>query len=218
MVRGYKFKQSRLAQEGFLMLYYDFVDVGTCDFDVADNTFSSTKKYLFVEPLSFYLNKLPSGPNIDKLNVAISNIGGVTNFFYVPPDTIQKYNLPEWIKGCSSINKRHPTVLKVAEEYGLKDIDVCESVEVITFFDLVKQYDIAFIDTLKIDTEGHDHIILNDVVSLILDGFIIINKITFEYIEAFNNMNILNDLVYLLSSKYSISQDSYNMYLYRNKK
>lgn len=49
---------------------YNHVDIGTCDFDVADGVFSTDKKYLLVEPMEEYLNKLPSSPNIQKENSA----------------------------------------------------------------------------------------------------------------------------------------------------
>ena len=43
---------------------YDYVDIGTCDFEVADGVFCKDKNYLLVEPMEEYLNRLPSGEKV----------------------------------------------------------------------------------------------------------------------------------------------------------
>ena len=86
---------------------YDYVDIGTCDFEVADGVFSKDKNYLLVEPMEEYLNRLPSGENIQKENSACSNKDGSMDIFYVPEEKIISNNLPMWMNGCSKINEPH---------------------------------------------------------------------------------------------------------------
>jgi hypothetical protein len=199
------------------MLYYDYVDIGTCDFDIADNTLCSTKKYLLVEPLSFYLDKTPTGPNIEKLNAAVSNVAGEFDCYYVDPQIIARYNLDNWVKGCSSINKKHPTITLLEEQHGVNLTSV-QRVPVVTFYDILVKYKINFIENLKIDTEGHDHIILTDVASAILRGDLIVNNIKFEYLQAFKNLETLDAIIKILSHKYICIRQIDNVMLIRKTK
>jgi hypothetical protein len=54
----------------------DYLEIGTCDFEVADGCIDFNKKYLFVKPINTYLDKLPFGENVIKLNAAVSNKEG----------------------------------------------------------------------------------------------------------------------------------------------
>lgn len=199
------------------MLYYDYVDIGTCDFDIADNIFLPTKKYLLVEPLSFYLDKTPVGPNIEKLNAAVSSVAGELDCYYVDPQIIVRYNLDDWVKGCSSINQKHPTIALLEEQHGINLTSV-QRVPVVTFHDILIKYKINFIENLKIDTEGHDHIILTDVASAILQGDLIVSNIKFEYLQAFKNLDTLDAIIRILSHKYICMKQVDNIVLARKTK
>jgi FkbM family methyltransferase len=161
---------------------YDVVEIGTSDFDVANGKFDKNKDYILVEPLKFYLDKLPNKENISKVNVAISNFDGETIVYYINEDNIKKYELPDWVKGCNSIGNPHPTILKLIKDKNLsKNIIEETKVRTITFGALVKEFNIKYIGHLKIDTEGHDHIILKDVLRYLIDNTINIKSIEFEY-------------------------------------
>lgn len=147
----------------------DYIEIGTGDFnslvEVRDD-FGIT-----IEPLGFYLNKLPNKPNNIKLNVAISEQDGFCDIFYVDPIDIEKYNLPIWLKGCNSIVKEHQSVLDVLKEKDLIHIYQKNTIETISWDTLIKKFNIHYIDFLKIDTEGFDckiiHCILNSPTNLL---------------------------------------------------
>lgn len=161
---------------------YDTIEIGTSDFDISNGKFDKNKDYILVEPLKFYLDKLPNDENISKVNAAISDSNSETTVYYISEENIKKYNLPDWVKGCNSIKDPHPTILKLIKDKSLpKDIIEKIKIKTITFESLVKQFDIKYIGNLKIDTEGHDHIILKDVLKYLTTNKINIKNIEFEY-------------------------------------
>jgi len=179
---------------------YNYVDIGTCDFEVADGVFSSDKNYLLVEPMSEYLDRLPSGDNIKKENSACSNRDGLMDIFYVPEDRIISHKLPLWMKGCSKVSEPHIVVVNYLNSVGVP-ISIIESkkINIISFNNLISKYNIDHIDILKIDTEGHDHIIFKEVSRNILANKISCNSITVEYIIGrYGNTDQIDDIAFSL--------------------
>ena len=154
---------------------YNFVEIGTSDFDTMIQKCDDDAKGISVEPLKYYQDRLPNKPNVKKINVAVSDRNGKANVYYVSEENILKYGLPSWIRGCNSIDKIHPSLndevkwvsdaLKLClRGTGKKIQDLVEVVEidVMTFDKLIAVGDITGIEFLKIDTEGHDLIILKE--------------------------------------------------------
>lgn len=67
------------------------------------------------------------------------------------------------MKGCNSINSYHPTIEKllIQNNYDPQKIFNKHIVKVYTLKEIIEKYNISSFDKLKIDTEGHDTIILN---------------------------------------------------------
>lgn len=130
------------------------VEVGTSDF----RTKAGKEEGLFIEPVKVYFDRLPE---CNKVNCAISNYTGEIDIYYVDPEDIPKHQLPNWVRGCNSVGKPHPTVVNLLnkEQQNLINKD---TVKVRRLHDVLQDHNIEQIDLLKIDTEGHDHIILND--------------------------------------------------------
>jgi FkbM family methyltransferase len=201
-------------------MHYKYVDIGTSDFetclDLVDDT--NTEHILLVEPLVYYLNRLPVYSNVIKDNVAISNISDKLKVYFLPDDIISKYNLPWVLKGCNKLGQRHRAV-----EYELTKnnlgIDLIESIEVdvITFDMLCQKHNITSIDNLKIDTEGHEEYILPDVLEKTKQGFLIKN-IKFENQEYLGNKPFLNDIRdEFIKIGYSlVAQDEHDIILAKN--
>jgi len=101
-----------------------------------------------------------------KLQYAISNENGTCHIFYVSPEVIDRFGFPDWFRGCNSINKPHPTVVRVIEERKLKPHHYISSyiVKKKTLFTLLEEEGIRQMFMLKIDTEGHDCIILDKYI------------------------------------------------------
>lgn len=179
---------------------YDHVDIGTCDFDVADGVFSTDKKYLLVEPMEEYLNKLQSGPNIQKENSACSDRDTSLDIYYVPEEKITSLNLPMWMKGCSKIGEPHKVVIDYLSNSNI-DTSIIESkkINVISFNNLISKYKVDHIDYLKIDTEGYDHIILKEVAKSILSKKLSCDSITLEYIIGrYGNTDAIDKIAFSL--------------------
>lgn len=180
----------------------DYLEIGTCDFEIADGHIDQTKRYLFVEPINTYLDRLPSGENVIKLNAAVSYKEGMMDMFFVNESDIQKHNLPYWVKGCNRLGEKHPTVLKLLSDLNLPDLFSIKQVPVTTFNELMKSNGVSEIVNLKIDTEGHDHVIMWDVIKYMNEHELNIETIKFEYIPAFNNTNALDTICMALGKKY----------------
>ena len=88
---------------------YDFIEVGTSDFDTLIQDATDNCIGLCIEPIKFYLDRLPNKPNVKKINSAISFDGkvGRDKVYYIPLETIQKHNMPLWIRGCNSMGDYH---------------------------------------------------------------------------------------------------------------
>jgi len=161
-------------------MHYDFIEVGTSDFRTLIQTCKDNEIGLSIEPIKMYLDSLPDKSNVTKVNCAISNINGTIDVYYVKPEDIIKYNLPNWVRGCNSINKPHPTVLNLLG-YKHDSVITKEVVQVINWSRLVDIYKIESIKYLKIDTEGHDGLILDDYYNTCLSNVeLLANTIIFE--------------------------------------
>jgi len=142
-------------------MIYDFVEIGTSDFLTLAEHILDNETGISIEPISYYLDRLPDKPNVHKANYAMSNKMGSTIIYYVKPEDITKYNLPWWVRGCNSINAPHPTVKSLLGEMH-DDIITVENVTLANWDFICNRYNITGIKLLKIDTEGHDAIILED--------------------------------------------------------
>jgi len=136
--------------------HYDFIEIGCSDFDTLIQTCNSNTKGISVEPLSCYLNHLPTQPNVTKVQSAISNRDGQIDIWFIDPQVIAINNLPLWLKGCNSVNEPHYQSTQGFSEFYKK-----ESVTVLSVETFISKYCVASVDYLKIDTEGHDCVILN---------------------------------------------------------
>tara|TARA_R110000824_G_scaffold124509_1_gene283077 strand:- start:50 stop:649 length:600 start_codon:yes stop_codon:yes gene_type:complete len=171
---------------------FDFIEIGTSDFNTLTQEYPSdsfNKKGISIDPLKYYLDRLPNNDNVIKVNCAISDDDYTTQIFWVHPEDIEKYDLPWWWKGCNSILKPHLTVVKGLEEWDLMSVYRIDKCKCISWSTLIDTYDISFVDFLKIDTEGHDCQIINNIFKT---NKILPNKIEFEH-------NILTD-EYLFNS------------------
>ena len=172
------------------MSFLDCVEIGTSDFAI-HCTLGHIRTGLCIEPILYYLDRIQihNKPEIKKINCAISNESGRCPIFYVTPDTIIKMNFPDWFRGCNSINNYHPTVVRVIEEKGLDPIQYISSyiVNKKTLLQVLDEEGVQQMYMLKIDTEGHDCIILNKYLDDIQE-----KHIRLPY-ELFFETNILTD-------------------------
>lgn len=110
-------------------MFLDFIEIGTSDFDTEIQK-NNNKTGLSIEPIKYYLDRLPDKKNIKKINVAISDYNGNADVYYVTPENISKYSLPCWVRGCNSINSYHKTVSDLCNKKNIKN-----DMLVISFFE-----------------------------------------------------------------------------------
>ena len=173
---------------------YDYVDIGTCDFDTAHDVAQPGERVLLVEPVQYYLDRISDRTGQTKANLAISASSGRVPVYYVPDVSIHLFDLPSWARGCNSIGTRHPTIdnLLVNRNLPLNLVNKVE-VEVITFRELCTRYQITEINKLKIDTEGHETFIMPTVLEMVKEGMYI-EEIKFENQESLGNKPFLDIL------------------------
>jgi hypothetical protein len=156
---------------------YDFIEIGTSDFDTLLQTTEGLIG-LSIDPIKLYLDNLPNNPHVIKVNCAISNRNGIVDVFWVEPKDIEEYGLSIYLRGCNSIIKPHKTTIDELEDKKLEFLLKQTTSEMITWKKLVERYNVKTLDTLKIDTEGHDCVIINDIIDN--DGGVLPKKIFFE--------------------------------------
>jgi FkbM family methyltransferase len=148
--------------------HFDFIEIGTSDFNTLIQRATDTTVGLSVEPLSDYLNRLPSKKRVKKVNAAVSNRSGHLDIYYVPDEIRIRNNLPSWMKGTNKIGAPHPTVVKYLAKHGLPaNLMHHVKVPVLSVASLFRRYHVGSLDFLKVDTEGHDSVILEAYINLI---------------------------------------------------
>jgi hypothetical protein len=164
--------------ENLRLIDYDFIEIGTSNFDTLIQTATDTTKGISVDAVEHYINCLPNKPNVKKINVGVSNIDSTVDVYYIPENIIDSKRLPSWFKGCNSINEYHP--LHIAHK--VTHLCKTDKVAVIPTYKLFYQNSVRNVQYLKIDTEGHDCIILNSLFHYIkyLPKIFYPNKILFE--------------------------------------
>ena len=163
--------------------FYDFIEIGTSNFDTLIETADDETYGISVEPIKYYLDQLPNKKNVKKINKAITDIvtneNKKINIFYIPESIINYYNLGFGLRGCNSINDYHP----LHKKFNLCHLVQKDKVELLSIKDLFIDNNVGSLKLLKIDTEGHDVIILNGLYKYLnetLNKDIYPKKIIFE--------------------------------------
>jgi len=179
---------------------YDFIEIGTSSFHALIMDCSDETVGLSIEPLQEHLDALPDKPNVTKLAAAISDQDGEIDIYHVPLSNIYKHNLPIWVKGSNSVSRPHEYARKKLGEEFYDSIVSINKVPTISWETLILKYSIRSVDYLKIDTEGHDHIILKSYFEECNNNSkLYANKIMFEYNESSNKV-VLDEIISSLTN------------------
>jgi len=187
----------------------NFIEIGTSNFDTLIQNANDETSGLCVEPLSHYLYSLPCKKNVIKINKAITDNTTKNDekmdIYYIPEDVIEKQHLPEWLKGCNSINSMHPLHIK----HNLQQYVKIENIGVISIKELLYGNSIRNAAFIKIDTEGHDCTILNGLYNYIKFLPDIFHPLTIKFetnentkeIDVNNILNLYEKIGYELKSR-----------------
>jgi FkbM family methyltransferase len=144
-----------------------FIELGANDgrrsdpiYDFVRNN-SKIMRGILLEPVKDYFEELKTNykkyPDIITLNLAVHNSNKEMTIYRADPTKIGWNKLPKWANGIASFNKDHHKKSGIHKEAIIK-----EKVQCISLNDLIKNYQVAKIDLLQVDTEGYDsEIILN---------------------------------------------------------
>lgn len=171
---------------------YDFIEIGSCDFDTLLQKCRDDERGITIEPIRKYLDNLPNRENVKKVCAAVVPV--VTddiNVYFIDSDDFDHGSdqywpgkkFPVYLRGCNSVSKPHdyhvacPETLWVAQQYGpdyatvMRTYNLLEAGHVkvekcscITFEELVKENNVSFVNLIKLDTEGQDCVLLNSIL------------------------------------------------------
>jgi len=201
------------------MKFYDFIEIGTSDFDTEIQK-NDEKVGVSIEPIKYYLERLPDKKNCIKLNMGVSDYNGKCIVNYLSEKTIQKYNFPKWVRGCNSINSYHKTVSSLCKTkcIDIETISEKDEVDVSTLYQIMNKLCIDCVYFLKIDTEGHDIIILKKFYEEIQNNMYLPHVILFESNILSSNDDV-NEIINLFSKKgYDLIENNHDTILKLNLK
>lgn len=194
--------------ENMKLIDYDFIEIGTSNFDTLIQNANDDTIGISVDAVKYYIDSLPDKKNVTKINLGISDIDTSMNVFYIPEKIIEQNGLHSWFKGCNSINNYHP--LHIAHNvFHLCEI---EKVNVITTHRLFYENRVKKVKYLKIDTEGHDCIILKSLFHYIknLPKDFYPSKILFESNEHSNPAQVKQIIDLYRSIGYFLQSSGYD--------
>ena len=176
-------------------IHYDFIEIGTSDFHTLIESATDKTIGLSIEPIKTYLDRLPNKENVLKVQAAVSDSDSTIEIYHIPLEKIRENGLQVWVKGCNSVSKPHNYARnKIGHELydSLVEID---TVPTITWKTLIEKYNIGGVKFIKIDTEGHDHIILKGYLDECKKNpLLYANRIKFEYNDS-SDKSALDELI-----------------------
>ena len=146
------------------MVFYDFVEVGTDDFDAEIQEADDEDVGLFINPFQFYLDRIPHKARCQKYQALVSNRSEQIQVFYINPTKIEEHLLNDHLLGCNTIGRPHPEAMKEIQDLGLnpEDLLVSEMVPLVTFDQLIEKFNISGLYYLKIHTEDQNQVVLHN--------------------------------------------------------
>jgi FkbM family methyltransferase len=167
--------------------HFNFIEIGTSDFHTLIEQSTDDTVGLSIEPIEYYLNRLPNKKNVKKINAAVSNENGEIEIYLIEPEDIIKNNLPIWVKGCNSVNKPHEFAKNKLGPDFYDSIVKIKKVPTINWNTIINENEVGSVGYVKIDTEGYDHVILKNYFEYCeKNPSLYANKIMFEYNESSN--------------------------------
>lgn len=173
-----------------------FVEIGSCDFDSLNDLAKEGWKGVVVEPISEYLNNLEKHKGVHYINAAVDVLPGTREMNVFNEDVVE--NDRDFAGMSSFAEYTHPSNQSNVTS---------RSVETVTYQNVIQSSGIPRVDFLKIDTEGHDLVILNQVI---YDGKHRPGIIKAEHKHIQNGAYVIKEL--LESRGYLVFVERYDVY------
>jgi len=143
------------------MVHYKYIEIGTSDFATLINKYPNDIG-LSVEPIKSLLDNLPDKKNNTKVNYAISDKTGTAEFYKLKDEFLEDKEHRQYERGMSSLvgaSNEEKRITKSVRFERFEKINVpTKSLE-----DFFKEYDVESVEYLKLDTEGFDINIMNQL-------------------------------------------------------
>ena len=192
----------------------DFIEIGTADFWTIIETADDSIVGFSIDPLQMYLDNLPNKPNVQKCCLAITgkcekNV--TTDVFFIPREKIIEHGLPNWFAGCNTIGSYHPLHIKHNVIRHVSRVTV-SMMSLESFYDL---HNIRGCKFLKIDTEGHDVVILDEFANYLKekDSLYYPKKIQFESNELTDPKKVKDTISKYVDIGYILESSGYDTVL-----
>lgn len=184
------------AEKTTQFIDYDFIEIGTSNFDTLVEQSTDDTYGISIDAVKYYVDCLPPKKHVTMLNVGISNKSGELDVYFIPEEIIVKHNLPDWFKGCNCIGDYHP----LHKYHHVSHLCTIEKVKVITPAELFISNRVRGVKFLKIDTEGHDCIILKALFDFLCRCTVEFHplQIKFETNEH-SNVEEVDEIIHLYS-------------------
>jgi hypothetical protein len=175
----------------------DFIEIGTSNFNTITQLVDDADHLVgfAVEPSAHYLRSLPDRQGVTKVNCAIvpsssTPTGSVelnvdvdkeqqVDLYYIPEYLIREGGLGHFLMGCNSIGGYHPMHTSLGYERYVQ----IEKVYAYTIEQFLRMHRIRKIRLLKIDAEGYDVIIMEELYKYLVaknDKTLCPQRIVFE--------------------------------------
>lgn len=137
----------------------DFIEIGTSNFSTWIQRCTDSQTGISVDAVKHYVDCLPVKDNVRKIHVALTSDrkSDFIDVYYIPENVIDSNGLDHWFRGCNAIGNYHPLHIN----YNVKHLVTIEQVPLLNIDEFLVQQNVRKIKYLKIDTEGHDCVILN---------------------------------------------------------
>lgn len=147
------------------MPHFNFIEIGTSNFDTLIQKASNDTIGLSVEPITHYLDQLPNKIGVKKINCAVSfdNTESDVEIYFIPESVIKENKLSHWLVGCNSINSYHPA------HKDLEHLVTTKTIKQIPIKKLFEENNVTGVELLKVDTEGGDSKILTHFFDYIIN-------------------------------------------------
>jgi hypothetical protein len=192
----------------------DFIEIGTSDFWTIIESADDSIIGFSIDPLQMYLDNLPNKLNVKKCCLAITGKcekNATTDVFFIPREKIIEYKLPEWFAGCNTIGNYHPMHIQHNVREYVSKLTV-QMMSLGAFYDL---HQIRGCKFLKIDTEGHDVVILDEFANYLKekDSLYYPKKIQFESNELTDPKKVKDIVFKYIDIGYNIESTGYDTVL-----
>lgn len=191
-----------------------FLEIGTSNFDSLIESAHETTRGISIDPIQSYLDDLPDKPNVKKICCAVTShrTSDRIDIYYIPKLVIEENKLQHWFKGCNTIGNYHPLHI----QHNVTHLVKVDKVPIVNIDELLESNNVRSIGFLKIDTEGHDCVILQGLFEYLKDKSTeyFPRRILFESNENTPTLTVDETIEFALELGYKVASRGYDTELF----